>query len=165
MSTRCLTHTPTHTHTRPSTQITLSEALTGFTLPIQHLDGRQILIKTRAGQVLDPQRLWVIDREGMPVRNTGGSEKGALVLNLTVKFPEKLSAAQLKGLGEALGEPENVEKTPEHEEAYLAPYVKRPKQRGYAGRGRGGGGGGGMPQGVHMEAGEGMPGGAGCAHQ
>eukprot|EP01061_Rhynchopus_euleeides_P029822 TRINITY_DN4932_c0_g1_i1.p1 TRINITY_DN4932_c0_g1~~TRINITY_DN4932_c0_g1_i1.p1 ORF type:complete len:413 (+),score=181.54 TRINITY_DN4932_c0_g1_i1:86-1324(+) len=143
-------------------EITLNEALTGFTLPIQHLDGRQILIKTRPGQVLDPQRLWVVDREGMPVKGTGGGEKGSLVLNLTVKFPEKLNAAQAKGMADALGEPEKIEKRPEHEECYLTKYVKKQKRRGNGGGGGGGRGGPGVR--VMHEGGE-MPGGAACAHQ
>eukprot|EP00755_Sulcionema_specki_P005651 Sspe_Gene.33348::Locus_16284_Transcript_1_1_Confidence_1.000_Length_1320::g.33348::m.33348/K09503/DNAJA2; DnaJ homolog subfamily A member 2 len=111
-------------------EITLAEALTGFQLPIQHLDGRQLLIKTRPGQVLDPQRLWVIDREGMPVKGTGGAEKGCLVINFTVKFPEKLTQSQISGLHEALGQPDTIEKTAEHEECTLTDYVPKKPQRG-----------------------------------
>ena len=91
----------------------------------------------------------------MPVKGTGGGEKGSLVLNLTVKFPEKLNAAQVKGLTDALGEPERVEKTPDHEECFLTKHVKKPKKQR---RGQ-------QQQGMrHMQEGE-MPGGAQCAHQ
>eukprot|EP01064_Diplonema_japonicum_P028499 TRINITY_DN437_c9_g1_i1.p1 TRINITY_DN437_c9_g1~~TRINITY_DN437_c9_g1_i1.p1 ORF type:complete len:411 (+),score=122.96 TRINITY_DN437_c9_g1_i1:38-1270(+) len=114
-------------------EVTLNEALTGFNLPIEHLDGRHICIKTRPGQVLDPQRLWVIDREGMPVKGTGGGEKGSLVINLSVKFPEKLNTSQLKGLQDALGKPDELEKTAEHEECYLAPYVPKRKAKKHPG--------------------------------
>eukprot|EP01059_Diplonema_ambulator_P036381 TRINITY_DN9040_c0_g1_i1.p1 TRINITY_DN9040_c0_g1~~TRINITY_DN9040_c0_g1_i1.p1 ORF type:complete len:411 (+),score=103.08 TRINITY_DN9040_c0_g1_i1:51-1283(+) len=141
-------------------EVTLNEALTGFHLPIEHLDGRQILIKTRPGQVLDPQRLWVIDREGMPVKGTGGCEKGSLVINLSVKFPEKLNAKQIAGLQEALGKPDEVEKTAEHEECTLAPYVPKKKPRRHHGFQHGG---------IHVMHDDdgmgGMPQGATCQHQ
>jgi len=110
-------------------EITLSEALTGFQLPIAHLDGRQLLIRTRPGQVIDPQRLWVIEKEGMPVKDTGGIERGSLVLNLKVRFPNSLSAPQLHAIGEALGLPDPVETTEEHEEYQLEDYRPRRKQR------------------------------------
>eukprot|EP01063_Lacrimia_lanifica_P017457 TRINITY_DN24541_c0_g1_i1.p1 TRINITY_DN24541_c0_g1~~TRINITY_DN24541_c0_g1_i1.p1 ORF type:complete len:422 (+),score=196.91 TRINITY_DN24541_c0_g1_i1:47-1312(+) len=150
-------------------EITLNEALTGFTLPIEHLDGRKIEIRSRPGQVLDPQRLWVIDREGMPVKNTGGTEKGSLIITLTVKFPEKLTPTQIKGLTEALGAPERVEKTAEHEECFLANYVKRQPQRQQQQMPRGMHGMGGMggPQ-VFQMGGDDMGGGGGgaqCAQQ
>ncbi|KAJ9434852.1 Chaperone protein dnaJ 3, partial [Diplonema papillatum] len=140
--------------------VTLNEALTGFALPIEHLDGRQIVIKTRPHQVLDPQKLWVIDREGMPVKGTGGVEKGSLVITLKVKFPEKLKPAQVQGLQEALGKPDKIEKMPEHEEVYLTAYTpsKRKQRRGQRGMG------GGMPGGIHMMEGDGAQQ-ATCAHQ
>eukprot|EP00756_Hemistasia_phaeocysticola_P003695 Hpha_TRINITY_DN12392_c0_g2::TRINITY_DN12392_c0_g2_i1::g.155864::m.155864/K09502/DNAJA1; DnaJ homolog subfamily A member 1 len=134
-------------------EITLAEALTGFQLPIAHLDGRQLLIRTRPGQVIDPQRLWVIDREGMPVKGSGGLEKGSLVLNLKVRFPVSLSVPQVHAIHESLGEPEQVERTEEHEEYQLEDY--RPRRRQQRGRGHGGmmfddgghgHGGGGAPQ-------------------
>eukprot|EP01060_Flectonema_neradi_P036518 TRINITY_DN703_c0_g1_i1.p1 TRINITY_DN703_c0_g1~~TRINITY_DN703_c0_g1_i1.p1 ORF type:complete len:404 (+),score=94.90 TRINITY_DN703_c0_g1_i1:79-1290(+) len=110
-------------------EITLNEALCGFTLPIQHLDGRELLVKTRPGQVLDPQQLWVIDREGMPVKGTGGCEKGSLVVNLKVKFPDKISDAQKKAIHAALGEPETLPLKPEHEECFLAAFEQKRQQR------------------------------------
>eukprot|EP01062_Namystynia_karyoxenos_P013992 TRINITY_DN15031_c0_g1_i1.p1 TRINITY_DN15031_c0_g1~~TRINITY_DN15031_c0_g1_i1.p1 ORF type:complete len:445 (+),score=210.19 TRINITY_DN15031_c0_g1_i1:99-1337(+) len=143
-------------------EISLCEALTGFQLPIAHLDGRQLLIKTRPGQVLDPQRLWVVDREGMPVKGTGGAERGALVINLRVHFPEKLSRQQIVMLHESLGIPEQVEATEEHQHHVLQDW-KPPRRQQRGGRGA---------RGMHMmhmdDDDDGMPHGAQqaqCVHQ
>ena len=89
----------------------------------------------------------------MPVKGTGGCEKGSLVVNLKVKFPEKVSDAQRKAIHAALGEPDKLEKKPEHEECYLAAFEQKRQQRRQQGRrgqeahhhhGGGGGGGGGQ---------------------
>eukprot|EP01065_Artemidia_motanka_P027132 TRINITY_DN32365_c0_g1_i1.p2 TRINITY_DN32365_c0_g1~~TRINITY_DN32365_c0_g1_i1.p2 ORF type:complete len:408 (+),score=134.50 TRINITY_DN32365_c0_g1_i1:70-1293(+) len=118
-------------------EITLAEALTGFQLPIAHLDGRQLLIRSRPGQVLDPQRLWVIEREGMPVRGTGSVERGALVIKGTVRFPSRIDARQISLLHEGLGTPDVPETTDEHEEHVLQECRQRRRQRASH---RGGGG-------------------------
>merc|ERR1712216_871082 len=86
--------------------ISLEQALCGWELPIEHLDGRKIILKTRPGQVFDPQKIWVVDREGMPVKGTGGTEKGGLIITLKVTFPDKLSAAQTAKIKESLGTPD-----------------------------------------------------------
>ncbi|KEG10195.1 heat shock protein DnaJ [Trypanosoma grayi] len=65
--------------------ISLAEALTGFTLNIKHLDGREVSI-TSTG-VVDPSKLWCVNREGMPVPNTGGVERGDLVVKFHVVYP------------------------------------------------------------------------------
>eukprot|EP00756_Hemistasia_phaeocysticola_P011847 Hpha_TRINITY_DN15149_c1_g1::TRINITY_DN15149_c1_g1_i2::g.129934::m.129934/K09502/DNAJA1; DnaJ homolog subfamily A member 1 len=90
-------------------KLTLEQALSGVELPIEHLDGRKLLLKTRPGQVLDPQKIWVIDREGMPIRGTGGCERGSMVVTLDVEFPTKVTPAQAKKLYDALGEPDPLE--------------------------------------------------------
>eukprot|EP01062_Namystynia_karyoxenos_P025852 TRINITY_DN2025_c0_g1_i1.p1 TRINITY_DN2025_c0_g1~~TRINITY_DN2025_c0_g1_i1.p1 ORF type:complete len:454 (+),score=174.34 TRINITY_DN2025_c0_g1_i1:109-1362(+) len=107
--------------------LTLEEALGGFMLPIEHLDGRRLLLKTRPGQVLDPQKIWVIDREGMPVKGTGGAERGGLIVSLDVKFPDKLTPAQTAKLLDALGHPDPVEPTGKVTHCKLVDYVEKPK--------------------------------------
>lgn len=110
-------------------KITLEEALSGIHLPIEHLDGRKILLKTRPGQVLDPQKIWFIDREGMPLKGTGGAEKGSLVINLEVEFPKKLSVQQAKKLKDALGEPDPLETKGPVTQCNLKEYVPKSKPR------------------------------------
>lgn len=110
-------------------ELTLEQALAGFLLPIEHLDGRRLLLKTRPGQVLDPQKIWVIDREGMPVKNTGGAEKGGLIVTLTVKFPDRVSAGHARKLLEGLGAPDPLEPTGKVVRCALKDYVPKAKPK------------------------------------
>ncbi|RNC37677.1 putative chaperone DNAJ protein [Trypanosoma cruzi] len=83
--------------------INLQEALCGFELPVQHLDRRLRLIKIPCGQVIDPGAAWVVRGEGMPLPNTGGLDRGNLVIHFEVEYPTQLSAQQLKSIAKALG--------------------------------------------------------------
>ncbi|EAN77655.1 chaperone protein DNAj, putative [Trypanosoma equiperdum] len=82
-------------------RITLQEALCGFELPVQHLDKRMLLIKIPAGQVIDPEAGWVVHREGMPLPNTGGIERGNLIIHFEVEYPTKLSSRQIDLIADA----------------------------------------------------------------
>ncbi|ORC89389.1 putative DnaJ protein [Trypanosoma theileri] len=81
--------------------ITLREALCGFELPVQQLDKRMLLIKVPCGQVIDPEAAWVVHREGMPVPNTGGTERGNLIVHFEVEYPTQLSSRQLEQIATA----------------------------------------------------------------
>ncbi|KAH9597749.1 DnaJ domain [Trypanosoma melophagium] len=81
--------------------ITLREALCGFELPVQQLDKRLLLIKIPRGQVIDPEAGWVVHREGMPLPNTGGTERGNLIIYFEVTYPAQLSARQLESVAAA----------------------------------------------------------------
>lgn len=72
-------------------KITLSEALLGTKFPIKHLDGRQIIVSTTPEQVIIPDSVKVIDREGMPRRGDSFT-RGRLFIMFLVEFPK---AAQL----------------------------------------------------------------------
>jgi DnaJ family protein A protein 2 len=83
--------------------LTLQEALLGVELPIEHLDRRVVVVTIPPGDVVDPGFAYVVHREGMPVPNTGGSERGNLIIYFEVTFPTApLGAAALKLVGEAL---------------------------------------------------------------
>ncbi|XP_076040938.1 dnaJ homolog subfamily A member 2-like isoform X1 [Oratosquilla oratoria] len=98
--------------------ITLTEALCGFTMVIKHLDGRQIAIRNPPGTVLEPGCLRGIEGEGMPIyRNV--FEKGNLYIRFDVTFPDKYFAPEqkLKDLETILGrQEENPTIPPDAEE-------------------------------------------------
>eukprot|EP00760_Papus_ankaliazontas_P039547 PhM_4_TR9633/c1_g1_i1/m.64339/K09503/DNAJA2; DnaJ homolog subfamily A member 2 len=117
-------------------KISLVEALTGFKFELEHLDGRKLLVQTPPGVVLDPDHLWAIDREGMPVANTGGIEKGQMVIKFTVEYPKTLDEKQCAQLHAVFGKPQLPAANPDHEEAFLAPTtVDLNAKQGAGGRG------------------------------
>jgi DnaJ family protein A protein 2 len=61
--------------------ISLKEALCGYSFNVQHLDGRTLHVKTSEGQVIKPGSIMVVQNEGMPVHGRP-FVKG----NLYVKF-------------------------------------------------------------------------------
>ena len=71
-----------------SHEITLTEALCGFTLVVKHLDGRHLVIKSTPGQVIVPGSMKGVKGEGMPMHRNP-FEKGFLYIKFSVKFPEK----------------------------------------------------------------------------
>lgn len=84
--------------------VSLVDALCGFQIQIQHLDERVLVINPlEGGQVLKPEMTCLVSREGMPVKGTGGTEKGDLVVRVTVDFPRTLSPDQCKKLRMVLG--------------------------------------------------------------
>lgn len=145
--------------------INLQQALCGFKLPIEHLDGRMLEVNVPAGQVIDPRFAWTVHREGMPLKNSGGVERGNLVIYFEVRFPESLPPKQLAQVAEALDFKAAEPASPGAKKCKLSPWAPKPKQRGgryarheeeedeeeaYA-RARGGGGGGGrMPGGAQQ---------------
>lgn len=84
-------------------KVPLADALCGFQLQIVHLDGRTLVINSTEGQILTPDMRCLVAREGMPVKGTGGSERGDLVVQVEVVFPATLNAAQQEKLRTVLG--------------------------------------------------------------
>jgi DnaJ-class molecular chaperone len=79
-------------------EISLKEALTGFTRTVKQLDGRDILVEEKG--VTGPYSTKVILKEGMPVHGVP-SESGKLKIQMKVKFPSSITAEtaeQLKKL-------------------------------------------------------------------
>jgi len=85
--------------------LSLNEALCGFEWKIQHLDKREIIIKSRPGEVIkaeaDSQRPFVkiVPKEGMPSRGNP-FVRGDLYVMFTVEFPNDgdLTTEQIHGL-------------------------------------------------------------------
>jgi DnaJ family protein A protein 2 len=67
--------------------LTLAEALCGFKFAIPHLDGRQLLVSSREGDVIKPGCFKAVYDEGMPVWQRS-VEKGRLFIQFDVVFPE-----------------------------------------------------------------------------
>ena len=109
--------------------ISLNQALTGFTWKVKHLDGRQVVIKTRPGQIIECETtdaesgrtlpfITMVKDEGMP--SLGNPfVKGNLYIAFHVKFPQKLSPDVIKQLkqilpGADIEEEYDAEKVEEH---------------------------------------------------
>ena len=149
--------------------ISLVEALTGFKRVLTHLDGRALVIQPAEGAVLDPEFMYAVDREGMPIKGTGGVDRGSLLVKFVVQYPKTMSPADAKKLRQVLGEPAPVAVPAEHDLGTLmqtAIDVTKDGASGHAnqededddeGPQRGGGGGG--------RGGGAGPGGAQCVHQ
>lgn len=99
--------------------ISLAEALTGFKFPITHLDKRELEISSRG--VIDPAGLFSIHREGMPIPNTGGLQRGDLVVKFRVVFPKTLETSSFQDLRRILGYPAQPPTAPEAEKCELQP--------------------------------------------
>ncbi|KAJ4463152.1 putative DnaJ subfamily A member 2 [Paratrimastix pyriformis] len=67
--------------------LTLSEALCGFVVPIQTLDGRILHIRSKPGEIIKPGEVRGIYNEGMP-RRRNPFEKGRLFVQFDVQFPK-----------------------------------------------------------------------------
>ncbi|KAI9217342.1 hypothetical protein BC828DRAFT_351603 [Blastocladiella britannica] len=95
-------------------EITLAEALCGFTRYIKHLDGRYIEIVHPAGNVIEPRQVKCVHGEGMPrVRRSG--DKGNLYIKFAVTFPTspmELSEMQTNQLRALLPKAAPVAKPP-----------------------------------------------------
>ena len=75
-------------HLLLSYELSLVEALCGFYLPLNHLDGRQLVIQPPKGVVISPHKFWQVEGEGMPV--PGEEIFGNLIIQFTVSFPDSL---------------------------------------------------------------------------
>ncbi len=77
--------------------ITLLEALTGFSIVVEHLDGRKICIKTRPGEIIKPGVLKTVKECGMPFLDAP-YKYGNLYVNFNIVFPEKIDNTQTEML-------------------------------------------------------------------
>ena len=101
-------------------KITIGEALCGWALVLEHLDGRKLLIKSRAGEVAKPTldggfALKAVRGEGMPtVKNP--FIKGNLFVVLEVVFPNKLDEKTAKTLAALLPRSAGADKLPSEDD-------------------------------------------------
>lgn len=104
-------------------KISLVEALCGFEMIVEHLDGRHLHVKTRPGEIIKPNQFKAVHGEGMP---THGNPfvKGQLVILFKVQFPETggLTDKQVTALKAALPLPSPVQIVADSEECFLSEF-------------------------------------------
>ncbi|CAN6717847.1 unnamed protein product [Malus baccata var. baccata] len=81
-------------------EITLLEALTGKTLDLTTLDGRNLMIPLT--DIIKPGVEMVVPNEGMPISKEPG-KKGNLRIKFDVKYPSRLTTEQKSDLKRVLG--------------------------------------------------------------
>ncbi|XP_054165410.1 dnaJ homolog subfamily A member 2-like [Oppia nitens] len=121
--------------------ISLTEALCGFVYVLKHLDGRNIIIRSKPGEVLIPGSVKGIRGEGMPIyRNP--FEKGNLYIKFNIEFPKNhfIDEDKLKEFEKIVpqrNEPMDIDLNDEHtEEVDLHDYdPSNERSNGSAGRG------------------------------
>lgn len=86
-------------HLRTTVQLSLVEALTGFSKQIKTLDGRTLNVSNTTASVVQPGQESRVPNEGMPNSKTG--RKGDLIIKYDVKFPSHLSSAQKEAIKRA----------------------------------------------------------------
>ncbi|KAL5575361.1 hypothetical protein UlMin_017060 [Ulmus minor] len=80
-------------------KITLAEALTGYTVHLNTLDGRSLTIPI--SNVIHPTYEEVVPKEGMPLPKDP-SKRGNLRIKFNIKFPTRLSLEQKAGIKKLL---------------------------------------------------------------
>mmetsp|Transcript_27239 Transcript_27239/g.59998 ORF Transcript_27239/g.59998 Transcript_27239/m.59998 type:complete len:413 (-) Transcript_27239:140-1378(-) len=99
--------------------ISLNQALTGFSLRFNHLDGRDVIIKTKPGEVIQSETkdmesgrsmpyMMMVPNEGMPSKGNP-FVKGNLYVAFHLEFPKRLSKDVVDKLRELLPEPNREE--------------------------------------------------------
>ena len=77
--------------------ISLLEALTGFQLLINHLDGRKVLIKSKKGEIIKPGMIKTVKECGMPFFDHP-TRFGNLYVKFNIKFPKSMKDAQKEAI-------------------------------------------------------------------
>lgn len=81
-------------------KISLAEALSGFTVNLPTLDGRNLNIPIT--DVISPGYEKVVPKEGMPITKDQG-KRGNLRIKFDIKFPSRLTSEQKAGIKRLLG--------------------------------------------------------------
>ena len=74
-------------------EITLKQALLGFEIEIEHLDGHKVLLSKKPGQITQQNEVQKIEDEGMPKYGMP-SESGDLLVTYKIKNPDVLNEGQ-----------------------------------------------------------------------
>ncbi|XP_027349781.1 dnaJ homolog subfamily B member 13-like isoform X4 [Abrus precatorius] len=82
--------------------ISLVEALTGYTVQLTTLDGRNLTIPVNS--IISPTYEEVVKGEGMPIPKEP-SKKGNLRIKFNIKFPSRLTSEQKSGIKRLLTSP------------------------------------------------------------
>ncbi|KAF9210133.1 hypothetical protein BGZ59_009777 [Podila verticillata] len=82
-------------------ELSLVEALTGFSKTVKTLDGRTLPVSASSARIIQPGQEERYPGEGMPISKKPG-QKGDLIVKFVVKFPTHLTAAQKDALKKIL---------------------------------------------------------------
>lgn len=99
--------------------LSLSEALCGFTRTITHMDGRVLRVDSKPGSVVKPDAVKMIQGEGMPYHGSPFS-KGRLFVHFRVDFPATVTPELCNSLLAALPKAKTVELSGEEEECNMS---------------------------------------------
>jgi len=90
--------------------LSLVEALCGFSLTIKHLDGRTLLVKSSPGEIIQHGEIRSIAGEGMPTYKHP-FDKGSLFIQFIVELPhtKSLTSKQIEELEKILPRPRPLE--------------------------------------------------------
>ena len=78
--------------------ITLKEALCGFTFELKYLNGKSYTLNNNKGNIIPPEYKKVYPDMGL----TRGEHKGNMIIHFHIDFPEKLTDEQIVKIAEAL---------------------------------------------------------------
>lgn len=111
--------------------ISLIEALRGFSFNITLLDNRKVTVKTKIGEIITHKNLKMVDNLGLPVYDHTFSS-GNLYIEFNVEFPSSLSQKQLEVLATVLPQPKlgKSQKTMNDYELKKAVMVNRSEMQG-----------------------------------
>ncbi|KAG0349445.1 hypothetical protein BG005_010967 [Podila minutissima] len=82
-------------------ELSLVEALTGFSKTVKTLDGRTLPVSASSSRIIQPGQEERYPGEGMPISKKPG-QKGDLIVKFVVKFPTTLTSSQKEGLKKIL---------------------------------------------------------------
>lgn len=82
-------------------ELTLLEALSGFSKPVKTLEGRTLHVSASSSRIVQPGQEERFPGEGMPISKKPG-QKGDLLVRYVVKFPTELTPAQKESLKKIL---------------------------------------------------------------
>jgi len=74
--------------------INLIDALTGYSFKITHLDGREVIIESKKGDMVKPGDLKEVPRQGMPIYGRT-YDHGSLFIKYNLIFPDTLNTNQI----------------------------------------------------------------------
>jgi DnaJ-class molecular chaperone len=78
--------------------ITLKEALCGFTFEIKYINGKSYTLNNNKGNIIPPEYKKVYPNMGL----TRGEHKGNMIIHFHIDFPQNLSDEQIAKISEAL---------------------------------------------------------------
>merc|ERR1719220_1956238 len=110
--------------------ISLSDALCGFRKTITTLDDRTLVIQTVPGEVIKTGDLKCVYGEGMPTYKNP-FEKGKLIVQFKVEFPDSLPPETAEMLAKILPEREEAMLPEDYEEVDLNVYDPAPDRRSH----------------------------------